>query len=132
MEPVFLSLDEVLEIHQQQIERYGGSTGLRDAGALEPAVATPQATFGGEFLHKSIPAMAAAYLFHLCQNHPFIDGNKRAGANAAVTFLLMNDWEPTFEQEELLEVVLAVASSGLSKQRLIEIFESRCKPPENT
>jgi death-on-curing protein len=76
--------------------------------------------------------MAAAYLFHLCQNHPFIDGNKRAGANAAVTFLLMNDWEPTFEQEELLEVVLAVASSGLSKQRLIEIFESRCKPPENT
>jgi|SRR5215472_3210639 len=106
MEPVFLSLDEVLEIHQQQIERYGGSTGLRDAGALESAVATPQATFGGEFLHKSIPAMAAAYLFHLCQNHPFIDGNKRAGANAAVTFLLMNDWEPTFEQEELLEVVL--------------------------
>jgi death-on-curing protein len=132
MEPVFLSLDEVLEIHQQQIERYGGSTGLRDAGALESAVATPQATFGGEFLHKSIPAMAAAYLFHLCQNHPFIDGNKRAGANAAVTFLLMNDWEPTFEQEELLEVVLAVASSGLSKQRLIEIFESHCKPPENT
>ena len=114
MEPVFLSLDEVLEIHQQQIERYGGSGGLRDAGALESAVATPQATFDGEFLHMSIPAMAAAYLFHLCQNHPFIDGNKRAGANAAVTFLLMNDWEPTFEQEELTDVVLAVASSGLS------------------
>src|SRR5215472_16956495 len=132
MEPLFLTLDEVLEIHEEQIGRYGGSGGLRDAGALESAVATPQATFGGEFLHKSIPAMAAAYLFHLCQNHPFIDGNKRAGANAAVTFLLMNDWEPTFEQEELLEVVLAVASSGLSKQRLIEIFESHCKPPENT
>jgi death-on-curing protein len=131
MEPVYLSLDEVLEIHQQQIERYGGSPGLRDLGALESAVATPQATFGGEFLHKSIPAIAAAYLFHLCQNHPFIDGNKRAGANAAVTFLLMNDWEPTFEQEELVEVVLAVASSGLSKQRLIELFESRCKPSEN-
>lgn len=131
MEPVFLSLDEVLEIHRQQIERYGGSTGLRDAGALESAVATPQAMFGGEFLHRSIPAMAAAYLFHLCQNHPFIDGNKRAGANAAVTFLLMNDWEPTFEQEELVEVVLAVASSRLSKQPLIEIFESRCKPSEN-
>lgn len=132
MEPVFLSLDEVLEIHQQQIERYGGSAGLRDAGALESAVATPQATFDGEFLHKSIPAMAAAYLFHLSQNHPFIDGNKRAGANAAVTFLLMNDWEPTFEQEELVDLVLAIASSGLTKQHLIEMFESRCKPSENT
>jgi death-on-curing protein len=84
MEPLSLSLDEVLEIHEQQIERYGGSAGLRDAAGLESAVAMPQATFGGEFLHTSIPAMAAAYLFHLCQNHPFIDGNKRAGANAAI------------------------------------------------
>ena len=128
MEPVFLSLDEVLEIHEQQIERYGGSSGLRDAGGLESAVATPQATFGGEFLHASIPAMAAAYLFHLCQNHSFIDGNKRVGANAAITFLLMNSWEPTFDEEELVDLVLAVASGTLSKPKLIEIFESRCKP----
>ena len=85
MEPTFLLLDEVLEMHEQQIERYGGSTGLRDAAGLESAIATPQSTFGGEFLHGSIPAMAAAYLFHLCQNHAFIDGNKRVNANAAVT-----------------------------------------------
>ena len=65
MEPLSLSLDEVLEIHEQQIERYGGSAGLRDAAGLESAVAMPQATFGGEFLHTSIPAMAAAYLFRL-------------------------------------------------------------------
>ena len=120
MEPLFLSLDEVLEIHKQQIERYGGSSGLRDASVLESAVATPQATFGGEFLHTSIPAMAAAYLFHLCRNHPFVDGNKRVGANAAITFLLMNDWEPTFAEEELVALVLSVASSGLSKPRLID------------
>jgi death-on-curing protein len=113
MEPVFLSLDEVLEIHEQQIERYGGSPGLRDGGALESAVATPHVTFGGEFLHTSIPAMAAAYLFHLCQNDPFIDGNKRVGANAAITFLLMNNWEPTFDAEELTDLVLSVASSRL-------------------
>ncbi|MGA2186318.1 MAG: type II toxin-antitoxin system death-on-curing family toxin [Bryobacteraceae bacterium] len=125
MEPVFLSLDEVLEIHEQQIERYGGSSGLRDAAGLESAVATPQATFGGEFLHTSIPAMAAAYLFHLCQNHAFIDGNKRVGANAAITFL---NWEPTFTEEELVDLVLSVASVGLGKSRLIEIFESRCRP----
>jgi death on curing protein len=90
MEPVFLTLDEVLEIHEQQIELYGGSHGLRDPGALESAVATPQATFGGEYLHTTIPEMASAYLFHLAQNHPFIDGNKRVGANAAIAFLLMN------------------------------------------
>jgi death-on-curing protein len=128
MELVFLSLDEVLEIHEQQIERYGGSPGLRDAAGLESAVATPQATFGGEFLHASIPAMAAAYLFHLCQNHPFIDGNKRVGANAAITFLLMNDWEPAFDGEELVALVLSVASGRLRKPELITIFESRCRP----
>jgi death-on-curing protein len=64
MELAFLSLDEILEIHEQQIERYGGSAGLRDAAGLESAVATPRATFGGEFLHTSIPAMAAPYVFH--------------------------------------------------------------------
>lgn len=131
MEPVFLSLDEVLEIQEQQIERYGGSPGLRDAAGLESAIATPQATFGGEFLHASIPAMAAAYLFHLCQNHPFLDGNKRVGVNAAITFLLMNNWEPTFDEEELVEVVLSVASGRLGKQQLIEAFESRCNPLQN-
>jgi death-on-curing protein len=126
MEPVFLSLDEILEIHEEQIERYGGAAGLRDPAGLESAVATPQATFGGEILYASIPAMAAAYLFHLCQNHAFIDGNKRVGANAAITFLLMNNWDATFSEEELVDVVLSVASSRLNKQGLIEIFEARC------
>ena len=128
MEPVFLSVDEVLEIHEQQIERYGGSSGIRDAGGLESAVATPQATFGGEFLHASIPGMAAAYLFHLCQNHAFIDGNKRVGANAAITFFLMNDWEPTFDEAALVDLVLSVACGDVDKPRLIEIFESCCRP----
>ena len=126
MEPVFLALDEVLELHAQQIERYGGSAGLRDAAALESAVATAQATFGGKFLHSSIPAMAAAYLFHLCQNHPFVDGNKRVGANAAITFLLMNGWEPSIGEEELVDLVLSVVSGHLTKQQLIYAFETRC------
>lgn len=77
-EPLFLTLDEVLEIHQQQIDLYGGSHGLRDPGALESAVATPQCTFGDEYLHTTIWEMAAAYLYHLVENHPFIDGNKRS------------------------------------------------------
>ena len=128
MDPIFLSLDEVLEIHEQQIERYGGSTGIRDAAGLESAIATPQATFGGEFLHRTIPAMAAAYLFHLCQDHAFIDGNKRVGANAAIASLLMNDWEPAFDETELIDHVLAIASGRMAKRELIETFESRCHP----
>jgi death-on-curing protein len=130
MDPLFLTLDEVLEIHDQQIDRYGGSAGLRDAAGLESAVATPQATFGGEYLHATIPAMAAAYLFHLCQNHAFIDGNKRVGANAAITFLLMNGYEPTFSEPEFVDLVLAVASGVLAKAKLTGIFEARCKPQQ--
>jgi death on curing protein len=75
--------------------------------------------------------MAAAYLFHLCQNHAFIDGNKRVGANAAITFLLMNDWEPDFTETELVELVLAAASGRVSKPELTRTFESRCRPIEN-
>ena len=91
MEPLFLSLEEVLEIHRQQIERYGGASGVRDLSLLESAVAQPQAGFSSEFLHASIPAMAAAYLFHICRNHPFVDGNKRVAASAAITFLTIGN-----------------------------------------
>lgn len=74
--------------------------------------------------------MAAAYLFHLCQNHAFIDGNKRVGANAAITFLLTNDWDMTLDEDELVDLVLSVASGRLNKVELIAMFESRCKPLE--
>ena len=128
MEPLFLTLDEAVEIHAQQIELYGGAKGVRDPAGLHSAVATPMATFGGEFLHPTIPAMAAACLFHICQNHPFVDGNKRTGANAAIAFLLINDWEPEFSEDELVDVVLGVASGAISKPMLIETFRARCRP----
>lgn len=130
MDIVFLSLDELIEIHRQQIAIYGGSIGLRDSGALESALAQPETTFEGAYLHTSIPAMAAAYLFHLCQNHPFVDGNKRVGANAAVTFLLMNDWEPDFEPDEFADLVLSVASGRMDKTELTVRFEEHCRPAE--
>lgn len=131
MEPLFLTLDEMIEIHRQQIEVYGGAEGIRDPGGLESATAMPMATFGGKYLHRTIPAIAAAYLFHLCQNHPFVDGNKRTGCNAAVTFLPMNDWEPDFSEDALVELVLSVASGNLSKSALTEAFEARCRPASN-
>lgn len=77
MRPLFLDRDRVLRTHMSLIERYGGSAGLRDVGLLHSAIAMPQASFGGEFLHKDVFEMASAYLFHIVQNHPFFDGNKR-------------------------------------------------------
>jgi death on curing protein len=127
MEPLFLTLDEVQEIHEQQIELYGGSHGVRDLGALESAVATPQATFGGEYLHPTIASMAAAYLFHITQNHPFLDGNKRTGANAAIAFLLLNDFEPAFDEDALVNLVLGVAQGQISKDGVIQFFVANCR-----
>jgi len=126
LDPVFLTLDDVIEMHAEQIERYGGAHGLRDRAGLESAIATPQATFGGEWLHGSVPAMAAAYLFHLCQNHAFLDGNKRIGANAAITFLLINGWDLTLDEDELVSLVLGVAAGVIDKKRLTSVFLDRC------
>jgi death-on-curing protein len=122
----------VLEIHRQQIERYGGASGVRDLSLLESAIAQPQASFSNEFLHASIPAMAAADLFHICRNHPFVDGNKRVAANAAITFLLINDWEPTFTEDALVDTVLAVASSSMTKEDLVRFFQAHSVPRSNT
>ena len=88
--PEFLALDELVEIHRDQVARYGGARGIRDLGLLQSAIAQPCATFGGRYLHADLFEMAAAYLFHVVQNHPFIDGNKRVGAVAAIVFLELN------------------------------------------
>ena len=97
-------------------------------GALESAVAMPQATLGGEYLHPTVPAMAAAYLFHITQNHPFLDGNKRTGANAAITFLLLNDLEPTFSEDQFVALVLGVAQGQVGKNEIVRFFAENCRP----
>lgn len=76
-DPVFLDLDDVFVIHEERLARYGGAAGIRDAKLLESAVVTPRATFGGDFVHHDLFAMAAAYAFHIAQNQPFVDGNRR-------------------------------------------------------
>ena len=91
--PVFLDIDRVIRTHRSLIEAYGGVGGIRDAGLLHSAIAMPQASFGGHYLHADLFEMAAAYLYHIVQNHPFLDGNKRTGAASAIIFLAMNDCE---------------------------------------
>jgi death-on-curing protein len=75
--PLFLTMDEILNLHSSRIALYGGSDGVRDIALLQSAIAMPDSGFGGEFFHSDLPAMAAAYLFHIVCNHPFIDGNTR-------------------------------------------------------
>lgn len=115
MGPVFLSLEEVLALHDDQLRRYGGAGGLRDLGLLSSAVAIPKATFGGELLHQSLFETAAAYLFHIARNHPFLDGNKRTALAAALVFLWLNDQEIEAGEDELTELVLGVAEGRVSK-----------------
>jgi death-on-curing protein len=88
--PRFISIDEVLELHEDQISSFGGTSGVRDEGLLASALAQPQATFGGQFLHPTISEQAAAYLYNIAMNHPFIDGNKRTAFAVADTFLRLN------------------------------------------
>lgn len=118
----FLSLSDVLTLHANQIELYGGTDGVRDRGLCESAIAQPQAGFGGEYLHGDIFMMAAAYMFHLAQNHPFLDGNKRAGAIAALVFLDINGIEIQAPAGSLYDLTLAVATGQLGKDEIADWF----------
>jgi death-on-curing protein len=123
MRPVAcLSVDVVLQIHRRIIEEFGGGTGLRDRGLLESAVAMPQSAFGGADLHVGLPEKAAAYHFHLCANHPFVDGNKRVAVAAAEVFLLINGQELSASDDEVEDVTLGVAAGRLSKDQVIAFF----------
>lgn len=128
----FLPESIILAIHDDQIRLYGGSYGVRDSNALDAAVHMPQAQFGGQFLHTTIYHMAAAYGFHLSQNHPFLDGNKRAAGMAMFTFLQLNGLEPTASEIDYYEAVMKVADSRMSKEQLAAwlAMVTRGTPPE--
>ena len=121
-EPLFLTLAEVIEIHNNQIELYGGNPGVRDLGLLQSPIAQPQASYGGEWLHKDIYEMAAAYAFHSSQNHPFFDGNKRAALASALVFLELNGVTITDPKQALLTAMREVAQGKLSKEELAQIL----------
>ncbi|WHZ26914.1 MAG: hypothetical protein OJF51_001710 [Nitrospira sp.] len=118
-EIVFLSLEDVMIIHSSTIEQEGGMEGMRDHGLLDAAVAMPRQQFGGAYLHEDLAAMAAAYLFHIAQNHPFLDGNKRAAVMAAFVFLDKNSIELTVSPKNLEVVTRQVAAGKMAKDELI-------------
>jgi death-on-curing protein len=125
--PIFLSLAEVLEIHRDQIERYGGHPGIRDLGLLQSALAMPAAGFGGKYLHSDLIEMSAAYLFHIVQNHPFIDGNKRTGTVAAIVFLSLNGNELEADEAQLEKLVFAVAQGKAGKNTIADFLRKNSR-----
>lgn len=127
MDVLFLTLDEVSKIHRVQIDRYGGSHGIRDNGLFQLAVAIPEAGCGGQFLHSDIFEMAAAYAFHIAQNHPFLDGNKRVAAVAAIVFLKLNSVIVVPDEERYESVIREVAEGKAQKLAIAEYLRQQSK-----
>ena len=130
-EPLFLSVEDVLALHGDQLRLFGGSAGVRDRGALESAVATPRATFDNEFLHEDLFHMAAAYAFHIAENQPFVDGNKRTGLNAALVFLDVNGWVVQDPDMRLYDAMIALSSRTLDKDGLARILRDLALPDQD-
>jgi death-on-curing protein len=123
----FLPEAVVIAIHDDQVRLYGGAYGIRDAAGLDAALHMPQAQFDGEFLHPTILHMAAAYGFHLCQNHPFIDGNKRTAGMVMLTFLQFNGLEPLATELDYYTTMMAVAAGQMRKEQLAEWLQTVVK-----
>ena len=124
IEPEFLTFDDVLLIHDEQLEAYGGIHGIRDQCLLESAVMMPQASFGGEYLHQNLFEMAAAYAFHIAENQPFLDGNKRTALVSALVFLDINGFVILDEDMKLYDAMIAIANKLMDKFDLAELLKN--------
>lgn len=114
----FFTVEQVIEIHDAFLKDHGGLPGIRDKGLLVSAVEMPRASMFGEYLHKTIYDKAAAYLFHLVQNHPFNDGNKRTGALTAILFLEENGIKIAFSDKNYEEFVVSIAQGQKNKDEI--------------
>lgn len=123
MEPLFLTLDEVLSLHAEQIRLFGGSSGIRDIGLLQSAIGSVEATFSGAFLHETPFSMAAAYLYGICRNHPFVDGNKRTAVAAALVFLELNEAGIDADEDAFYDLVIGVVEGRISKASVTVFLE---------
>ena len=126
--PKFLSNSLVKAIHLRQIQKFGGSPGIRDEGLLDSALAQPQATFGGELLHPTIQEQAAAYLYHLAMNYPFVDGNKRTAFAVMIAFVELNGYRLNLSQEEAYSLVMQVVQRELIKEELSAFLQEHLQP----
>lgn len=124
----YLGLAEVVDLHRRILQVTGGGTGLRDLGALESAIAQPQATFSGIDLYPTLAEKAAALCFALIQGHPFVDGNKRVGHAAMETFLVLNGSEVDATVEEQERLILSLAAGRVERDQLVDWLRQHLKP----
>lgn len=123
IEPKFLNVADVLQIHEEQIVAYGGIRGIRDNGLLESAIMMPQASFGGEYLHAGLFEMAAAYAFHIAENQSFLDGNKRTALVACLVFLDINGFEILDVEMRLYDAMISIANKEMDKYDLANLLK---------
>ncbi|MFU8813130.1 MAG: type II toxin-antitoxin system death-on-curing family toxin [Balneolaceae bacterium] len=123
----FLKKEIILAFHQDQFDLYGGKPGIRDEKLLESALGQPQASFEGEYVHKDLFYMAAAYGFHLWQNHPFYDGNKRTALIAMYMFLYVNGYQIIADKKSLFAIMMDLANGKVKKEELAEYLKKHSK-----
>lgn len=119
----YLTFEQVLEIHDELLKRYGGLSGIRDKNLLLSALDAPKAALFGLEMYPSIYQKAAAYLYHIVSNHPFNDANKRTGYAVTLVFLESNEAKQSFEKEDLEDLVLEVAKGQISKEEIAAFLE---------
>ena len=124
---VLLGPDDIVRLHEMVVARTGGAPGIRDSKALEAAAAMPHAVFGGKYLHRTVAAMAGAYLFHLCQAHAFVDGNKRVAVVAALVFLDLNGYGFDADEGALERLVMGLAAHEAGKDDVVRFFRKHTK-----
>ena len=124
----YLSLAEVLRLHDLIISETGGSHGLRDLGLLESALGQPQQSFGGQDLYPSLESKATALGYSLIKNHAFVDGNKRIGHAAMEAFLMLNGFELSASVDESEAEILAVAAGQRTREQFQLWVEQHLKP----
>lgn len=124
----YLTLAEVLALHRLVVEETGGSTGVRDLGALQSAVAQPRASFDGCELYPSLESKATALCFSLVMNHPFVDGNKRIGHAAMETFLILNGSELEVNVDDAERAMVGLAAGDLAREQLLEWIRNHVRP----
>ncbi len=125
-DPIFLTLEQVLELHRRSLEEHGGQDGIRDLGLVESAIAVPASSYDGQFLHVTLFDMAAAYAYHLAENQPFVDGNKRVAISATLVFLKLNgiDFDADAVENPLYDAMIKMGTRRLSKTQMAELLRT--------
>lgn len=124
MDILFLTIAEVMEIHRDQVDNYGGHPGIRDNNLLCSAVSGPEASYAGRYLNTDLFEMAAAYIYYICQDHPFIDGNKRTGLTSGLVFLELNGITISDEKGLLYEAITELAAGKIGKNNIADLLRS--------